>query len=238
MTTPVTPAGLWVHARFSPEIKSRFLEWVDANSPKYIVGEETANRLHYHIAFETALGIESIKKKLQAACKDLGLVTQRGKSNSWYGGVKECTDTSYVCKDGNIVAHKNFSPLIIESLIQEGKEKYHKLPQHTGHPQMVVGDVIRIVEPPKKKSVAMKAQFVQYMETQCKWKENAQITESTYVNDLDDLIDHLTDFWKNAFTTPQGAVCIEHAKWYFADDEVRLGIKAKNRHVLKKFLRE
>lgn len=235
---PEAPATCqWVHARFAPEIKPRFLEWIDGHSPKYIVGEETAERLHYHIAFETALGIESIKKKLQAACKSLGLETKRGQANSWYGGVKICTDLSYVCKDGNIVAHKNFMPQTIESLIQEGKEKYHKLPSTVQVPQMVVGDVLRIVEP-KKKSVAMKQQFVNYMEKEIGWKVNAQITEDTYVNDLDDLMDYLTVFWKNAFTTPQGVQCIEYAKWHFADDFVRNRIKDKNRDVLKKFLRE
>lgn len=230
-------AGLWLHARFSPEIKTQFLEWIDVNSPRYIVGEETANRVHYHIAFETLLGIESIKKKLQAACKAKGLVTERGKANSYYGGVKECTDTSYVCKDGNIVASKGFLAATIEALIKEGKEKYHKLPSTVNTPDMAVGNVLRVVES-KKRSVAMKVQFVKYMEDECKWKENAQITVDTYVNDVDDLIDYLTVFWKNAFTTPQGAVCVEYAKWHFADDNVRDVIKSKNRTSLKKFLRE
>lgn len=231
---PIT--GLWVHARFNEPIKAPVLEWIEGHCSRYVVAEELADSLHYHAAFDTALGIESVKKKFQKACKDLGLKTERGKANAYYGGVKECTDTSYICKDGKIIASKGFMPQTIAALIQEGKEKYRKS-QIPMVPPMAVGEVIRIVEKPKK-SISMRAQFVRYMETEVQWKENTTITEETYVNDLDDLMDYLTVFWKNAFTTPQGAVCIEYAKWYFANDEVREGIKAKNRYALKKILRE
>lgn len=237
LPAPEAPATCqWVHARFAPEIKPRFLEWIDGHSPKYIVGEETAERLHYHIAFETALGIESIKKKLQAACKSLGLKTERGKANAWYGGVKICTDTSYVCKDGNIVSHKGFMPQTIAALIEEGKEKYRKEVPLVVPPEGPKS-VIQVVQPAKK-SISMRAQFVRYMETEIGWQENSHITEETYPNDLDTLIDYLTVFWKNAFTTPQGAVCIEYAKWYFADNNVRNHIKQRNQASLKKILRE
>jgi len=226
----------WLHARFAPEIKAPFLEWIEAHSPRYIVSEEHENRIHHHIAFETALGIESIKKKLQAACKALNLQTERGKANAWYGGVKHCTDTSYICKDGNIIKSKGFMSQTIEDLIAEGKGKYRKelpLVQPPGAPT----NTIQIVQPAKK-SVSMRAQFVRYMESENDWKKNFSITLDTYINQLDDLSDYLTVFWENAFTTPQGAVCIEHAKWYFADDNVRDVIKCKNRAALKKILRE
>lgn len=232
---PEGSPGAWIHARFAPEIKDPILEWIDGHSPRYIVSEETADRLHYHVAFETDLGIESIRKKFQNACKSKGLQVSRGKANAWYGGVKPCTDTSYICKDGNIVKSKGFMTQTITDLIKEGKAKYRKEVPLVSSPLTPQDTIIKVTT--AKKSISMRAQFVRYLEQEQLWRENASISVASYDDQVDQLIDYLTIFWKNAFTTPQGCVCVEYAKWHFADDEVREHLKLKNRAAIKKSLR-
>ena len=82
----------------------------------------------------------------------------------------------------------------------------------------------------------MRAQFVRYMEEEG-WKKNFQINPENQEEQEDYLIKKLTHFWENAFTTPQGVVCVEHALFVFADDDVREYIERKNIQAIKKCLR-
>lgn len=126
----------FLHIRFNPPIKDKVLGWLSEKSPRYIVSEEgvdkgvsplsTAPNLHYHACFETTVVEDTVKGKMQQFCKELGLNSSRGRSNAYYGGVKECTDASYVCKGGNIVASFGYMQVTIEELIKEGKQKYLK----------------------------------------------------------------------------------------------------------------
>lgn len=54
---------------------------------------------------------------------------------------------------------------------------------------------------------------------------------------LDELIEELTDWSENAFTTPNGAATVQHALWTFSDITARNTIKEKNKESLRKSIR-
>lgn len=89
----------------------------------------------------------------------------------------------------------------------------------------------------KRASETMRAKFCKYLERDCHYHRNESITMDNYPVKLDDLVDRMTDFWENAFTTPQGAVCVEHAKYIFGNDEYREYIRKRNIQAITKCLR-
>lgn len=89
----------------------------------------------------------------------------------------------------------------------------------------------------KRASETMRAKFCKYLENDCHYHRNETITMDNFPGRIDDLIERMTDFWENAFTTPQGAVCVEHAKYIFGNDEYRDYIKKRNAETIKKCLR-
>lgn len=81
--------------------------------------------LYYHCIWESNVGVESIKKRFQGACKEAGLVVARGKANAYYGGVKEWSpDMAYAAKSGKIISSPGLSDAELETLIAVGKERH------------------------------------------------------------------------------------------------------------------
>jgi len=221
-----------IHVRFSPELLDWFVP--SLKEKRHIVSREQASRIHYHAIFESDVGVEAIKKRFQAQCKTLGLITKKGQENAYYGGVKEWSeDVSYACKDGDYVSTHGYSTEELEALRIKGDATFNK-PLIVSGPSSPVGKAVVLM--PAKKSVSMRAQFVRHLK-EGGWQENKTLHHEYYDEKLAEMIDELTEFWANAFTTPQGAVCIEHAKWIFANDDVREIIKHKNRDALRKMLR-
>lgn len=221
---------MFLHIRFSPVL----LEWVkqvvqDLKSPLYVISREYGSQLqgeHHHMAVEVPIGVEAIKKRFQTVCKSLGLITLRGQENKYYGGVKECTCVPYICKDGDVIASSGYSPEQLAELIAAGKKKYR--------PDLPIVAVNSIAEPGpvsplplKRKSESMRAKFVKYLKQELQWKEKSSISLDTWQDSRKKLVDMLTEFWENAFTTPQAVVCIEHARWVFGDDDIRDLLKSK-----------
>lgn len=90
------------------------------------------------------------------------------------------------------------------------------------------------IQKPRRKA-AMKDLFVEHLR-KLGWKEGC-INMINYHNRKNDLIDLLTDFWHNAFTTNNGCVAIETAMWEFVDPDALEYLKSKNRESLGKNLR-
>lgn len=228
----------YLHARFAPEIYELFLVWLkDRKSAKYVISEEIGEkdqRVHHHAAFESPIGVEAVKKEFQKFCKTKGLAVSRGQANAWYGGVKDCTDASYICKDGKIVASEGFLTQTIAELIAEGKKKYRDKKSLVLPPDPS-GNTTQIVKVVQTKT-SMRAKFVRYLASDCGWTHECVMLWN-YELKKEQVIEHLTEFWENAFTTPQGVVCVEHALWVYADDRVRKYIKSNNVEAIKKFLR-
>jgi len=127
-----------VGLRISPELHDWFIVWIDTKSSRYLVAEETATRQHYHIYMETAIGCDAVKKALSTQCKALGLVTQRGQENSYYGGVK-MVDTDfikYVLKEQagkDTLRSKGFPPEDIQAGITAGAAQHAEVQARQGH---------------------------------------------------------------------------------------------------------
>lgn len=232
----LVPSGNWIHARFNVELKEGALEWIK-KFPRYIVAEEVGSvteKLHYHVAFESHIGLEAIKKRFQTQCKALGLVSKKGQESAYYGGVKELTDIYYVCKEGKYIAHQGFTDEELESYRLAGSIRYPPKMQS-------VPIIVHMGQEPdhgpkfKTTKTSMRAKFKDYLEQQ--GYDCQTITIENISAERDKLIDHLTEFWENAFTTPQGAVCVEFAQWSFATEEARDFIKDRNREAIKKCLR-
>lgn len=205
----------YLHARFTPQIKDRVLEWLEANSPRYVVAYEVGKereKPHHHVAFESPVGERRIKQLFQEWCKDAGLQVARGKANAWYGGVKQCTDASYVCKEGDITASKGFLPMTIQSLIAEGRSKYRK-----------VEDVIQHFPPAPyqplptdkiiNKRTPMRERFVSYLEKDLGWVRGGKNPTAR------ETIRQAFTFWQGALTNPEAVRMCRMALLIFSDEE-------------------
>lgn len=89
----------------------------------------------------------------------------------------------------------------------------------------------------KDKKKPMRERFINYLENEIKWEKNRTINLSNYDSKITEIIRHLTDFWENAFTFPEGSRMLEHARYVFADDDIREKIFNDNIYSLKKGLR-
>lgn len=225
-----------IQARFSPQMQEAAFKWIKL-SPRYIVCQEQATRAHFHAVFESSVGDEAIRKRFQTECRAQGLVSKKGGENAHYGGVKLCDAGAYeyASKSGKFIISQGFTEEELESFRVKGDLKYNKLATDlVVAVSTVAGETVLI---PKPKSDSMRARFVRYMIRDRGWVANKTLHHEYYDEKYKELIDALTEFWENAFTTPQGVVCIEHAKWIFGTDDVRDAIKQKNCEAIKRMLR-
>lgn len=230
-----------VHARFTEPLRLWFTSWVTLNSSRYVVAEEYGVKnegKHYHTCFETELGLDSIKKKFCQATKDQGLQVAKGKANAYYGAVKECTDASYILKEGNIVLQHGYLDQTIKDLIEEGKQKFRRQLAPivaSSSPQAPV--IVKV-----KKSRAMREKFIDYLIHERKWKPHTQFVmdhenEPAFFEKMEnDVIDAATECWEAAFTVPEGIRMVKHAIYKFGDDEVKEAVQIKNRSGIRKNL--
>lgn len=101
--------------------------------------------------------------------------------------------------------------------------------------EAAVATIKYTVQKPRRNE-SMRAKFVQYLKTELHW-ERESISLDNRVAKKRQMIEELVDFWENAFTTPQGAACIEHAMWYFADEALNKELKERAVGRLNEILR-
>lgn len=82
----------------------------------------------------------------------------------------------------------------------------------------------------------MRTKFVNYLRKDLHW-DDGSIDSVNYEAKKIELVDELTEYWQNAFTTPQGVQCIEHAMWVFGNPAVRAKLKAQNFLKISQILR-
>lgn len=80
-----------------------------------------------------------------------------------------------------------------------------------------------------------RVQFVAHMKT-LGWKDE-EIRHHNKSEKLEELIKELTEWSENAFTTPNGAVIVQHALWCFADPIVRNMIVESNKAAIRSSIR-
>lgn len=219
-----------LHARFAPEIRDEFVSWIEANCEKYVVAEETAERVHYHACFKSPVGSDSIKKRLCTISKEKGLVVARGKANSYYGGVKPCTDESYVCKEGKIVAVKGYSPERLTELINEGKKFI--VPLVSGAAAPVTERVVVV----KKARLTLAERFINYCETELRWKRDGQFGLDNYHKTVELVTREMTSYLRAKFNDPQGIIIARNALYEFADENLKEVLENRFTDKIKSFL--
>lgn len=138
----------------------------------------------------------------------------------------------YVCENpSHAVIHG--PPELYEKSEQIKKGDVLNLPLLANQIGPLSGKVVVV----KDKKKPMRERFINYLESEQLWRKNFSINLSNYQEKIDEIIKHLTEFWENAFTFPEGTRMVEHARYYFADDDVRDKIYHDNLYSFKKGLR-
>lgn len=207
-----------LHTRFSVEIADQFIAWIKSNCDRYVVTCEVGSVLehtHYHACYETLLGVDSMRKKLCIMSKLLGLDVAKGKANAYYGAVKECTDVSYVVKEGekSLREFKGFPNL--SELIEEGKRKYCKpvtaAPVTTQAPVVVV----------QRSRMTIAEKFIHHCETVLGWKREMEFGLENYTSAKNLVTREMTAFLRGKFNDPQAIVIARNCLYEFANADLQ-----------------
>lgn len=127
---------MFYHIRVCTELYS-CIDQLVVGSPRYIICEEVGTvteKPHRHVCVELPIGEAALRKRLQAKLKELGLTGSRGHENAYYGGIKECTDESYICKEGKIIGSNGYSPEQLAELCSAGANKFKAKVEDLGPP--------------------------------------------------------------------------------------------------------
>lgn len=234
------PWQLRVHETILPDVEA----YVTTKFDVYVIGgRETGKREtpHHHIWIKDDVSESTLKKTCQRFCIAKGYKTERGKANAYYSLKPWDDNFSYMCKHSVRVwkgvpdDHPHLKPAL-PSLLVSDVEGTAGVGTALSGPQTASPPVVYHIQKPRRVGESMRAKFVRYLQTELHW-ERGCITRETRESSKRKMISELVDFWENAFTTPQGAVCIEHAVWYFADELVLADLRMATYHRLNEILR-
>ena len=93
-----------------------------------------------------------------------------------------------------------------------------------------------VVRPAASSRAPQRVRFVNYLKSDLNWREG-DIKHWQIHEKCEEIINELTVWSENAFTTPNGAAIVQHALWAFADEVARNHLKAANRDAIRKNLR-
>lgn len=230
------------HLRIHADLFDYVSSWVRTHNDRYVIGAREIGKKgetpHYHIWLDTKLSKESLKKVCQAACAAKGYKGERGKANAYYALLPWDDRFGYMTKTGVLEwkgvpdDHPDLKPSLPTLLVSDVEGA--KAEEASGLPASSSPIAYRIQKPRSNES--MRSKFVKYLEKERGYAREC-ITPGNRVDMKKAFIDDLVDFWENAFTTPQGAACIEHAMWYFADEEFRKELKLRAYARLNEILR-
>lgn len=91
-----------------------------------------------------------------------------------------------------------------------------------------------VLKTPNKRD-PQRVQFVRYL-TNKGW-ELEKVKSWNMYELLDEIVEELTEWSENAFTTPNGAVIVQHALYHFADEVAKNVLKQKNKDAIRKSIR-
>lgn len=221
-----------IHTRFGPPIKDVFVEWIKANSKKYIVAQEKGSILentHYHACYEVTVGVDSIRKKLCEMSKALGLVVAKGKANAYYGAVKECTDESYVVKEGNIIEVAGYDN--VQALIDEGKRKFIRTPATVA--KAAIAAPVVVVQ---RSRMTIAEKFIAHCETVLGWKRDNEYGLDNYEQAKCKVTKQMVAFLRGKFNDPQGIVIARNCLYEFANEDLKEYLEGHYPDKIKMFL--
>lgn len=209
---------MMIHTRFGPPVKDAFVEWIKANSSKYIVAQEKGTLLentHYHACYEVSVGVDSIRKKLCEMSKALGLTVAKGKANAYYGAVKECTDESYVVKEGNIIEVSGYDN--VQALIDEGKRKFIRPVSGAAAPVTPRAQVVVV----QRSRMTIAEKFIAHCETVLGWRRDNTFGLDNYEQAKKKVTREMVGFLRGKFNDPQGVVIARNCLYEFANEDLK-----------------
>jgi len=236
--SPAIPLRLW--SPLLPEFQS----YLDKNTTRYLIGAEEKGKNetpHYHIWAVTTKSPDSFRKQLKKVCQDKGLpVSQKGKANAYYSiSTPDANyDESYSVKNGCYLS-KGYTLEQIDQFVQKGKKRFpNKIEGGQVLDLPVLAKQIAEAAPALRptKRLPMKQQFMNYMVNEVQWKLNAEIRceSEDYIQKCKALSRHLTKFWENGFTVPEGQRMFRHAMFKFADEATQDYLAEKNEELFFK----
>lgn len=184
---------------------------------------------HYHIWWEgDTLTNQAVKDRLK-------------KHNEIFNSYKSQNDWSFRAHD-SFPAWSNY---VVNGA--KGSMVLHETPDDT-HPPLPEIPVVAVGGAGASASAApatvrlpsnrapQRVRFVAYLRSELNWKEGDVKAWNMYEK-LDEIVSELTEWSENAFTTPNGAVVVQHALWTFADESARNILKVKNQEAIRKSIR-
>lgn len=187
---------------------------------------------HYHIWWEsdTAVTNQTIRNRLQAHH-----VTFKSFSgqNDWSIRNHDSWDkwAAYVTENPTHMVLLDYA-----NLKELSEKKQLPIVATGGTAEAAVPTIVKYSVQKPRRNESMRAKFVNYLSKELHWHKES-ITLENRVSKKKEMIELLVDYWENAFTTPQGAACIEHAMWYFADEELNVELKLRAVARLNEILR-
>lgn len=189
-----------------------------------------AERPHYHIWWEsdTSVTNEEVKDRLRAFSDLFAKPFQNWKFTVGSEGVSHFVTWSNYVVDG-----------------AKGSMVLYETPDDT-HPPLPKIPIVAvggagattaapaIVRLPSNRA-PQRVRFVAHLKS-LNWREGDVKAWNMYEK-LDEIVNELTEWAENAFTTPNGAVVVQHALWTFADEAARNVLKVKNQEAIRKSIR-
>lgn len=228
------PPGTDKHLRFgkiSQEIYDLLVGFPGVKSIVLHTHGAKGEHPHYHVWYEAAKAVTNQTVRNQLKKYNVKFNEMKSQNDWSFRNHDSWTEwAEYVCKNRThevLLQYKN-----IDEVSSQSKAAIPIVIQ-----PITPGTPAGLAAPLPKKSISMRAKFVRYLEGECGWIRNETITLDNKPDKATELITNLTDYWENAFTTPQGVVAAEHAFYVFANDDIRDLVRRANVQAIKKCMR-
>lgn len=237
MVRSVDIPGKDKHLRFgklSEEIQKAIIEFPGVKAVVLHVRGKSGEHPHWHVWYESPKEITN--QTVRDRMKKVEVLSHFGGQNDWsFRNHDNWTQwAQYVTKNGShqVIVDYTRDDVQLSVVSEENKKLIIAINVDSD-----LKTPLALNAPVKRASETMRAKFCRYLANEIGWLKNETIAPDNYDLKIKELVDLMTDFWENAFTTPQGAVCIEHAKYVFANDDVRAIIRKSNQVAIIKCLR-
>lgn len=225
MTARISDARLWGTVKEYLESKG-VTDWVMAQEK---VGTDN-HHVHLYIKDYDTNKVRCVLKKAVVR-HDL---TQN--TNKYYS-IKQDTKgkgLQYTCKDGDYIAYNGYTldQLNEQKAIAASYARKTVPDVVTGVP---TGNPIVVINKDNHRE-PMRTKFIKHLES-LGWKRGEKFTPENSDSKqkiIEEISDELTDFWKNAFTVPEGIRMIRHAAYEFSSGEIQEFWKIQNQKIFLK----
>jgi hypothetical protein len=191
-----------------------------------------SERPHYHIwcEFETELKNSEVKDQLRAHNIMFAPPFQNWKFTVGNEGIEHFKAWS------NYVVDAGKGSVVLYETPDETHPKLPELPVLPPASGASSAAATLSVRSSASSRAPQRVRFVNYLKADLNW-EPGTIKQWNIHEKTEELINELTEWSENAFTTPNGAVMIQHALWVFSDDVARNYLKTKNVDAVRKSIR-